>query len=219
MFFLALKKEMKRRTLLKTLGLIGLGSSLPNSLFSKESPSTNRHFIGLGGAGTNFLAHANLKGLKGKYTSINVQIRSEYESKINWIPFKLLQTNKGKIQSGFDRNLSWENFTNCEIVKENFLNQDNYVLVAGIGGLTGTFLIRTLLKELLDADIPFKAIVFLPFHFERANEQQNIRDFVEKYSDVSAVNFIDLEQYKKNYGQLSMTEFFDKIHEEICYEL
>jgi hypothetical protein len=61
--------------------------------------------------------------------------------------------------------------------------------------------------------------VFLPFHFERANEQQNILEFVEKYSDVSAVNFINLESFKKNLGHLSISEFFDKIHEEICFEL
>ncbi len=218
MFFLALKK-MKRRTLLKTLGLMGLGSALPKDIFANESSVTKRHFIGMGGAGTNFLEYAFLKGIKGNYTSINAKILLAYESKFNWIPFQTKLINSGNRLSGFDSNLTWNHFTNSDLVKENFMKLEDFVLVAGLGGLTGTFLMKTLLQELLDADIPFKAIVFLPFEFKRKNERKNIQSFVEQYRDFSQIKFVDLETYKAQYGHLTMTNFFDQIHEEICHEL
>ena len=210
---------MKRRTLLKTLGLIGLGSAFPNVPFAKDSSLTKRHLIGLGGAGTNFLEYAYVKGIKADYTSINAQIRLPFTSSFNWIPFELKSPQAGNRNSGFDTHLSWNDFTNSELVKEKFIPQQDFILVAGLGGLTGTFLIKTLIQELLDAAIPFKAIVFLPFDFERNNERKNIQSFVEQYRDFSQIKFVDLEVYKVQYGHLTMTHFFDQIHEEICHEL
>jgi cell division GTPase FtsZ len=210
---------MKRRTLLKTLGLMGLGSALPKDIFANEASVTKLHFIGMGGAGTNFLEYVYLKDIKGNYTSINAKIRLAYESKFNWIPFQTKLTNTGNRLSGFDTNLTWNHFTNSDLVKEKFMKLEDYVLVAGLGGLTGTFLMKTLLQELLDADIPFKAIVFLPFEFERKNERKNIQSFVEQYRDFLQIKFVDLEVYKAQYGHLTMTNFFDLIHEEIYHEL
>lgn len=210
---------MKRRTLLKTLGLIGLGATLPNELFAKDSSLTKRHLIGLGGAGTNFLEYANMKGIKADYTSINAPIRSPFTSSFNWIPFELKSPQARNRTSGFDTHLSWNDFTNNESVKEKFIPQQDFILVAGLGGLTGTFLTKTLIQELLEAAITFKAIVFVPFAFERNKESKNIQSFVEQYRDYANIQFVDLEVYKEQYGHLTMTHFFDQIHEEICHEL
>jgi cell division GTPase FtsZ len=58
-----------------------------------------------------------------------------------------------------------------------------------------------------------KAICCLPFKFE-TSRKEIATDTVSDIEKLGKVNFIDLDSASRSYGNLNLSEFFDKVNED-----
>jgi cell division GTPase FtsZ len=188
---------MNRRNTIKGIAAIGALSVISGELLSGITQKATFHFIGLGGAGTNILTHFLRNGVEGQFTSITCTAREDLRlAGVRFIPFKTNGSDKLSDQ-----------------VKEIFKGNDQYVLLAGIGGSTGTKLMDELLHWLPEKK--YLAICTLPFGFEGPSRQIVSKGFYEKYEGSPRVKFFDMDAFRKVNGGLKMKEVFDKSHEQL----
>ena len=132
-----------------------------------KSPDKTTHFIGLGGCGCNVLQFFHKKGLVGKYTGITDLGERILYPGINYIsftpprydPFNL--SNPRVLFPDMRQKLVMP-----EEIKDLFRENHRYVLIAGLGGYTGTKMVEELTHWLDDVGRVFVTICSLPFYFE-----------------------------------------------------
>ncbi|MEX2513198.1 MAG: hypothetical protein WD398_09850 [Cyclobacteriaceae bacterium] len=171
--------------------------SLP--LISEGTPKNEKvrpamHIIGLGGAGTNILGHFHKKGIQAKYTSITNCERPHFSEDINFIrflpPFKKNESGDNRVWSVSDMS---QPLNIPQDVKELFDPNDQYFLLAGLGGYTGTYMVETLTPWLLKQDKKFVVICTLPFAFEGESRNSFASQVVKKFRHLLNFKYFDLE--------------------------
>jgi hypothetical protein len=201
---------MNRKKAIIGPGAMGTLSILPIEISLSIPQKIPLHFIGLGGGGTNILTHFLQNGVTGKFTYISCTERSDLKKAgVDFVPFKSpnYQYNHEEFMKYYnDLSFPYE-------VKENLNKNDRYVLLAGIGGFTGTKLMDDLLGHL--TGIQHFAICTLPFGFEVPIGQIVGKMFYDKYQGNKSVKFFDLSPFGKANGTLKMAEAFRKCHEQL----
>ncbi|MEX0882984.1 MAG: hypothetical protein WDZ72_05865, partial [Cyclobacteriaceae bacterium] len=178
--------------------------SLP--LISEGTPKNEKvkpavHIIGLGGAGTNILEHFHKKGIKGKYTSITNCERPHFHEEINFIRFlpPTMENKSGEENVWSNSDMSQSLDTPQEI-KDLFDPNDQYFLLAGLGGYTGTNMVETLTTWLLKKDMNFVVICTLPFAFEGSSRNSYASEVVRKFRHLPNFKYFDLEAVMEVHG-------------------
>jgi hypothetical protein len=132
-----------------------------------KSPNKTTHFIGLGNCGCNVLQFFHQKGLEGKYTGIAELGARILYADINYISFTPPRYDPFNLSNPkvLFPDMRQKLVMPAE-VKDLFRENHRYVLIAGLGGYTGTKMVEELTHWLDDVGEVFVTICSLPFHFE-----------------------------------------------------
>lgn len=203
-------KDMNRRELIKSLLAVGAISSLPKALKPSVKEQNHYHIVGLGTASAKVMQHFYNKGFKAKYSHICCDDESFY------------QGNSIKI----DRDLFLEQYgvfldsLNLPSALNGFFNTDeNYILLAPLGGVSGSYLFRTIYNHLKNKQISCKVLASYPFHFEgsrRVKRASQVSQYAKLGSDFHS---FDLEQKKLEWGNQAIREAFNLADEEMYRKL
>ena len=181
----------------------GTIAAIKSKKFSIFNNTNNLHFIGLGGSGSNVVEYLQANSIKAKFTCITNPDRPNLSAEINFINFRAKYTD---IQS-------------IDLLNEiaNIFNKnENYILLNGLGGNSGTFLTKKIAELLFDKGISFIIISSLPFSFE-GTECPTIANLamqkLQKYSNFYFYTFNEVKiLYNKKMG---FRELFVKVNEMI----
>src|SRR5690606_33418372 len=122
------------------------------------------HFIGLGGAGCNVVEGMHAKEIQGKFTCITELKRPHLAEQIQFAIFLPPGDRERKLPSGIpDMKLPIQL---SDKIKEVFSENDTYILLAGLGGFTGTKLVGQLIPWLQNHHKNFVVCCSIPFAFE-----------------------------------------------------
>ena len=154
------------------------------------------HFIGLGGAGCNALEHIYRQGIHANYTCISYPERPELPPDVYFIKYARLS--------------KWHLFEVGNLFKENC----RYVLLAGLGGNTGSYLIEELLPILWVRYKEFLVLCSSPFSFEGAQRRIIAERVKTKFQSMDNFICFDLEEMRQIWGNISLKAAFDKADNE-----
>ncbi|MDP3928862.1 MAG: hypothetical protein Q8R57_07550 [Bacteroidota bacterium] len=175
------------------------------------------HFIGFGGAGTNMVMGLQKMGLPAQYTCISIpQRQKEMDPAIQFIsylpPGVRRVTKTGKVFYSPEMRAPLVVPSN---VYELFEPNNHFVIIAGLGGYTGTYMWKHFVKWLTAKQKSFSAIGTLPFSFERKNTQTIVARIQKKMEGKDNCRFIALDTYKENFGDKPLTELFEQVNKDI----
>ena len=100
-----------------------------------------------------------------------------------------------------------------ETVRQVFIHDHKYVLLAGLGGFTGTSLAVQLTHWLKETNREFITICSLPFHFEGQNRSSYAEDAMEKLQAIPNFKHYRLETLRRKYGNMTIKDAFEKANE------
>jgi len=141
------------------------------------------HVVGLGGGGCNALEYIYKQHFDADYTCITFPLRN-LPAEIQFIVF-----NSGI--SSIDSPEGWLDEKKLDLpqnVKRVFEPDKLYVLLAGLGGYTGTSFIKELFEYLPGRNRDFIAICSYPCEFEGIKRMQNSKNMTQEFQN--APNFI-----------------------------
>ena len=178
------------------------------NIFLKENNNKN-HFIGFGGAGSNYVEFFYEKGIKGKFTSISYPKRINFPLDINFISYKLSD----------EKNIALSDI-NMEInipneIRNIFHSDDKFILLSGLGGYTGSLLLKEVSMLLKKLDKDFIVVCSLPFNFEGYKRQKLAEIIFNELQSYKWFKYYNLESIKKNYGKLPINIAFKKANEKV----
>ena len=154
------------------------------------------HFIGLGGAGCNALEYIYRQGIKAKYTCISYPERPELPPDIRFI----------KCTRQIKRHL----FETGSLFKED----SKYILLAGLGGDTGSNLLVELASILWVRNKEFILLCSLPFSFEGAQRRVIAGNIKTRFKSMDNFICFDLEEMRQIWGNVTLKVAFEKADKE-----
>ena len=157
------------------------------------------HFIGLGGAGCNAVEYIHGKGIPATYTCISHPERPSLPSDIHF--------------SSFARLSKWDLFDGYDLVAKN----RRYILLAGLGGNTGTYLVEEFMFLLQYHNRAFSVICSLPFTFEGQQRRIIANRVRTKFQSMNNFICFDLDSLVKHWGDMTLTDAFGKADERFYW--
>lgn len=200
---------MDRREALKGLAALGLLGILPKLSLFNSTPDSEFHIIGLGDAGSNVLQLMHKMGIKANYTCICSRVRQHLPKDIKFIKFqspKVFYTNETRINR----------IPLTDEINELFKPNNKYLLLAGLGGYTGTNLVRSLMCKLIREPIDFKAMCTLPFKFEGPDRRKAADQILSEFPKCNNIWTFELELMKEDKTIRIVSDAFKKADEFIC---
>ncbi len=208
---------------INAIGLIVINifylSNEENMTINNNSNSKTSHFIGLGSAGSTIAEYIFNKGIQAKYTIIRESKPQNLNSAINFIEYS------PKCDITQLRDMKFRIFNpklNQEIPKSIlnvFTKDENFILISGLSGATGTSLTKELAKWLDTRNKSFLFFGTLPFKFEGKQRISIASDFVKTIQTKSNFHFLNLEMIREKYGNLPMNEVFERANEEMFLKI
>jgi cell division GTPase FtsZ len=212
---------MNRRKALKTIGILSSLILLNKIAISAKQQNKKLHIIGFGGAGNNMLEYIHKKGVLADYTCISNPIRNCTESNINFIQF---------IQPGKHYKFNNTSFHIPDMDKDLIIPQEiinlfksdkKYVLLAGIGGYTGTKMIENLSLHLHKKNIEFTSIATIPLSYEGKLKKEYANNVINNCKHINSMNYINLDELRNKIGNTLRSDFFNMADEtafDILYQ-
>lgn len=179
-----------------------------------KTTETKFHFIGLGGAGCNMLEFFHQKGLKGNYTCITDPERKQLPKDIQFIHYCSPRDEKMR---GILADMTVPLIL-PEEVKAVFSENRNYVLLAGLGSYTGTYMTEELAVWLQENNKDFMSICCMPFRFEDDLRKSHAERVENRFQHLPNFRFYELEAIREKHGNESFQTGIEIAHNEI-YEL
>lgn len=164
------------------------------------------HFIGVGGAGANMLELFVRKGVPGKFTMITYPYRDHLTDIIHQIPF---ETDSYKSKSKIGQPITLPN-----TVKNHLSSNEEYVLLLGLGGYTGTKLTEVLIAFLSERRQNFSVLYNLPLPFE-FNRIEYAQEFVNQHNHLPNVHKINIQKIYENNKDKLLNHVFHSINKAI----
>ena len=207
---------MKRRDAIKGCAILSTWVLFPNKLFSCEEINHPLHLVGLGGAGCNALELIYNKNINARFTGISeLEKRSEPLSGINYIDF--IPPKRIHLKTA-DEDYSISDMSQKLVlpdhIKKLFEENHRYVLLAGLGGYTGSYMIEELALLLSKWGKDFSIICSLPFSFEDSVRKSIAWRVVHKLHPLNRVKYFDLDTIRDKYGDISLKHAFQKGDEQ-----
>jgi hypothetical protein len=194
-----LSNNTSRRDALKRLAALGALAFVPSvALWLSPAGQTN-HFVGLGGAGFQLLPYFQKRLPEARFTCIDTELP---ETKPENMEF---------ILDNLSSNLS-------ETIQANFRINDHYVLLAGLGGTTGTHLAALLSSWLHQNQQSFMTLCSLPFTFQGTAMRSQARQAAARLSTLPGFHCIDLDEIYEKYRHLPMGDVFERVDAE-CFSI
>ena len=202
---------MKRRELIKGLGVFGAMAFLPNISAMGNHTNSQLHFVGLGQGGTNAMVHIYGKGIAAKYSCITGPYVSHLKPEMEHLFFETPQDYR---INGIHYKVPIELTPEMKAI---FKENHRYVILTGLGSSVGTGLISSLLTFLNTERKSYFAICSLP----PKNEGRSKREYAEqKKAEIEGlikVAFFDQQAIREEFGPLPVKETFG-IGNELFYK-
>ena len=191
----------------------------PQACELHSSVDKDIHIIGLGTAGCSALHYFQNKKIAAKYTAITETNDLVSLEGIEHIPFTPPRYVRYKMK---DR-LIWYPDLDKQIVlpngiKELFSQDHRFILLAGLGGYTGTYMAEVLSTMLNDCEMLFYTICSLPFPFEGTERNTFAITTFNKLRHISNFRYFDFKVLAEQYGDISLAKAFEKGDEKF-YEI
>ena len=203
---------MERRDMIRGLAAFGAMAFMPEISANENRQTSKLHFIGLGQGGTNAVTYLQGKGIHGKYTCITGSYVSHLSPETKHIFYEAPR----------DFRLNGANYMKSIALttemKNLFNKNDNFVVLTGLGGATGTGLIGSVLEFLQIQHKKYMAICSLPFYMEGRSKNSYA---LIKQSELKAkgnIHFINQNRLLEDSGKLTVREAFAKGNEQF-YQL
>lgn len=157
------------------------------------------HFVGLGGAGCNALEYIHQQGIIAKYTCISYPERPHLPENIRFIPFI--------------RESKWQKCDGSKL----FTRNCRYILLAGLGGNMGSYLVEELTQQLEARHIQFLTICSSPFSFEGKQRRKAAEKVTARFQ--STINFIcfDLNFLIGTWGDQTLSSAFERADQQFYW--
>lgn len=208
--------NMDRRDFMKILIALGAIAIMPTKFNSFDQKEKKLHFVGLGGAGTNTVDHFYRMGIKGNYTCITNPERPNLPSEIKFIKF--IPSGQSHYENGTEVFNISDMHHKIEIpnsVMNIFKSNDKFVLLSGLGGYTGSYLIVELSRLLQDSGKNFMTICSLPFTFEGQKRKSYAEYAMKQLETQRNFKYFELDGILEKYGtDITLLEAFKKADEQ-----
>lgn len=207
---------MKRRDLIKSLTILGISGFIPGDFFSSSQQKKEFHFIGFGGAGSNFVEFAHAKGNNSKYTCFSSPMRSHIAPEINFIlyerPFDILE--QSQHYNSFRKAIIPPHELPLQLIQ--ILNGNEIpVFCCGLGGQTGTSLLKASIQYIKSMNKKFIIATSTPFAFESAFFKKEINRLLYENKNESHFHVIKKNNMMEEFGNLSFDNFLEIINERL----
>jgi len=177
------------------------------------------HVIGLGHGGSMSLKYIHDKGYKAKYTTINEhRLKNVEGSEIDFIPFvpprylfRTRPNGEPVDHSQMDKPLVIPDEVINLFEKGHF-----YVLLAALGGYTGTLMMEGLSRMLIDRQEKFLGICSIPFSFEGRLRESYAKATVKEFGLYQNFRWFELDDLLDRYKDLRLGEAYTRASEEFC---
>ena len=189
----------KRRKALKNIIAIGVISTIPKALMTKTFSGPRTHFIGLGNSGGQILQYFLKKQPHAKFTCLTTRKPENRKQEIQYIYIPTLENKEDNGQL----NLSGE-------FHEIFNSNDQFVLLAGLGGFSGSLLTKELTLKLHSLNRNFITICSLPFKFEGTKRHYDALKTINAISHLPQVKTLELDCLRQKYDDLMLSNCFDR---------
>ncbi|MBK6345965.1 MAG: hypothetical protein IPF68_08485 [Bacteroidales bacterium] len=175
----------------------------------KINTKNEAHIIGLGSGGTNAAKYIWNQWEKGRFTMINDLDNADIPDGINLIPF---QSPKIRMFSGKQRDFYIPDMEQALEMPDEltglFRENCRFVLLAGLGGYTGTMMAEALSLMLHKEQKDFLTICSMPFSFEGRNRLTIAREAMERMKVIHNCHFFELDMLRNDHVNMALSEAF-----------
>ncbi len=175
---------------LATLSLVGIAPKISKANLLNKSNAIPFHFVGLGTVGSKLITEFHHSGYKGLFTTIDNKVTIKNDQLINRIDLN----NPTEIINTFSAN-------------------NKFIIIAALGGKTGTELTHQIYSLLNGNQKQFKMIVSVPASFDGHSKNKRARDFINDFGKDKRVYSFDVNDFRSIYGNMTIREVFDKSDE------
>lgn len=209
--------RLTRRRAIKALSISAASTLFPYTLLKGDNPPKPLHFVGLGSGGSQVLIHFQTKGIKARFTSVSQFRFPELAPEVNFIEF--ISPGKSIYHKAGKEIFREVDMTEPVSVPSSILDLFNedlvFVLLAGLGGYTGTFMTQELVPWLSSRNKSFVSICNLPFGFEGKKKNFYAKMAVEMLQAIRGFTCFNPATIREKYGNLSIRKAFGKCDEEL----
>lgn len=210
---------MNRRQLLHSMAILGGATMLsPKHVFATNSTKP-LHIVGIGDGGCKMLRYLISKGsiTSSDYTAIN----SDFKGYSFPVERQILINVPANAYTGRNLNLAVLNDISNQLpvtVTNAFSDKDkHYVLLAGLGGFTGSYLCKVLPVFLHANKLCYNSIISLPFTHEGLIKRKQAMVIKHSLGYQPNTVFVDYVGIREKQGNFKLKEAF-KIADEYVYK-
>ncbi|MGQ1911808.1 hypothetical protein ACT3CE_18795 [Marinifilum sp. RC60d5] len=198
---------MKRRNAIKNMMLISALPLIPIELFALNKASKPIHFVAVGDAGTRILEYIKQKEKSALYTTVNFLCDdTDLADDINSIILNQ------PVHKKYGKHIIIPDLTaKCDFPEELvklFSTGHRYIIVAGLGGSTGTYWTKYIQKHLANNHLDYEIYCSLPFRFEGKTQRERAMFAHKDLLDDKHYYFLELEETRQKHQQLQLVEAF-----------
>ena len=194
---------MNRRKALKTLMTIGAIAVIPKTFIANSTAEIQPHFIGLGNSGSNILKYFLKQNATAKFTCLTTTPPRMQESEIKYIHIPYI----GNKNENAKLNIPAEVYDMLEA-------NDKFVLLAGLGGFSGSSLARELAIRLHSLNKDVQTICSLPYKFEGRKRRKEALNTLNTIRHLPKVKYLELDHLRQKYTDLVLSNCFDRGNRE-----
>jgi len=211
---------MNRREIIKGLAALSVLTILPKEFLKRRTQVKSTHFIGIGRAGSKVLRLLHSKGIQAKYTAITENRNKELLLDMAFInftpPYKINKyiNNIGAVKVS-DMN---QKLIVPKEVTDLFSNDEKFILFAGLGGYTGTYMSRELAVLLNENKKDYLIICCLPFSFYGTEQKHHANRIKDELQTDPNFRYFECDKIIEQYGDMMLSDAFLKADEKF-YEI
>ena len=159
----------------------------------------NKHFIGCGGAGKILLEELTKKKVEGHYIRIKKK-QDEVGYIYNATVFEYEDQNDA------------DNFYLSPDLQEFLLKTDNFVILAGFGGKTGTYYTVLLVDFFEKNNKTYQGLITIPFAFEGQLKNNLAKKMFDKLNRNKNIVFYDFDIFSRDIREKQINVIFEKFN-------
>ena len=181
-----------------------------------KTESTKKSVIvGLGGAGSNIVEYLHKNDVKANFICISNPERPNLSPNIHFEKFVPPQIPFGERSQ---KTIPFSDMNQPLILPQNikklFTTDNKYILLAGLGGYTGTYMVEQLTDLFKQNRTEFAVICSLPFSFEGETRKEIVRKTTLKLSQNTNSRCVKHEALTKQYGDKPFDAFMEALNHE-----
>lgn len=205
---------MERRQVIKRLTGLAALAFLPKQHIHAMQQKKPIHIVGLGSAGTRVMELCYNSGLGDVYSAITNSSECELEG-VQVIHYKHELSVRERVLQEINHPEAIVPFALPDETLNIFTADHRYVLLAGLGGYTGTHMSKEIIPLLQRQGKDFKAIFSLPFVFQGKNVVEFAKEVIDQYFDLPQIKFFNSELIREEYGDMPIKSAYKKVDEEL----